>query len=87
MRTPQKVVHNPQFVHDFEGGRMDRVSTKITEKVGMLFQQHHVHAHTGQEEAQHHAGRAASRDTTARAHADIMENYPRTGNRKLITKE
>jgi hypothetical protein len=52
----------------------------------MLFQHHHVHAHTGQEETQHHAGRAASRDTTARAHADIMENYLGTGNCKLVTE-
>jgi ABC-type polar amino acid transport system ATPase subunit len=65
---------------------MDRVSTEIAEKVGMLFQHYHVHAHTGQEETQHHAGRAASRDTTARAHADIMENYLRTGNCKLVTE-
>ena len=55
---------------------MDRVSAEITQKVGMLFQHHHVNAHAGQEEAQHHAGRAASRDTAARAHAlSHVEQY------------
>jgi hypothetical protein len=45
---------------------MNRVSAEITQKVGMLLQDNHIHSHARQQEAQHHAGGPASHDAAAR---------------------
>ena len=41
---------------------MDRVTAQIAQKILMLLQDHHLHAGTREQEAEHHAGRPATRD-------------------------
>lgn len=43
---------------------MNGIASKIAEKVLVFFQHHNVHAATGQEEAQHDAGRSAADNAT-----------------------
>ena len=44
---------------------MDRVPAKVAEEVGVLLEDDHVDGGPGQEEAEHHPGRAAADDTAA----------------------
>src|SRR5690242_19816220 len=45
MRKFEEGVENMQLMHQFECGGVNRVAPKITEKVGMLLQHDHIHAH------------------------------------------
>ncbi len=67
VRTLEKFFQKAQFVHDFKRRRVDGIATEITQKVRMLLQHHDLYTHAGQEKAQHHAGRTASRNTALRA--------------------
>jgi hypothetical protein len=49
MRKFEEGVENMQLMHQLESGGMNRVSAKITEKIGMLLQHDHIHAHAGEE--------------------------------------
>ena len=56
-----------QFLEDPQGRGMHRIATEITQEIAMLFQDSHRDARTRQQQCQHHAGRAASDDTTSGA--------------------
>jgi hypothetical protein len=77
MRTLQKLVQNPEFVHDFEGRGVNGVSAKITQEVGVFFEHHNIHAGPGKKESQHDAGRTTSGDATTGLdrviHADHLD--------------
>jgi len=64
MRTLQEFIQKTEFVHDIQRGWMNRVSAEIAQEIGMLFKYERIHAHACQKQPQHHAGGAASRDTT-----------------------
>jgi hypothetical protein len=48
MRTLQKFLQDSQFVHQFEGGGVNRVPTEIAQKVGVLFEYGDFEARTSQ---------------------------------------
>jgi hypothetical protein len=66
MRQAQKLVQQPQLMHEFQSRGVDRVAAEIAKEVGVLLEHDDVDAGTGQEEAEHHAGRTAASDTTTR---------------------
>ena len=48
MRKFEEGVENMQLMHQLESGGMNRVSAKITEKIGMLLQHGNIDAHAGE---------------------------------------
>jgi hypothetical protein len=79
VRTLEEVIQNAQFVHHFQGRGMNRVSAKITEKVGVFLQDNHVHSQARQQKTQHHAGGPASHDAATRVQIlGHAEQYKRT---------
>jgi hypothetical protein len=68
MRAVEELLQNTEFMHEFECRWMDRVATKVPQKVGVLFQHHDVDARPRQQQSQHHSCRAAAGDTATRAH-------------------
>src|SRR5271169_5625084 len=65
MRKLQEPVDQAQFVHDLQRRGMHGITTKITEEVGVLFQNHRLDAGAAEQVAQHHAGRTAADDAAA----------------------
>jgi hypothetical protein len=41
---------------------MNRVAAEIAQKIGVFFQDNHLHARAREKEAKHHSGRAAAND-------------------------
>jgi hypothetical protein len=66
MGTAQKFLQESEFVHQFQSGWMNSVSSKITQKTRVLFEDNHVHARSREKEAQDHSGRAAASDAASR---------------------
>ena len=62
MRALEEIVENAELVHDLERRGMDGVAAEIAQEIGVLLQHHDIDAGAGQQEAQHHAGRAAAGD-------------------------
>ncbi len=67
VRPSQKRVEQAEFVHQLHRRRVDRVAAKIAEEVGVFLQHRNVDARAREQEAEHHAGRAATRDDAAGA--------------------
>ena len=44
---------------------MNGVAAEIAQKIGMLFEDANIHAHAGEQKAEHHAGGATSGNATA----------------------
>ena len=63
MRQFQEFVEQAEFGYHFQRRGMDRVAAEIAKKILMLFQHRHVDAGAGQQEAEHHSGRAPADDT------------------------
>src|ERR1700730_11766644 len=66
MLTAQKVVQNSEFVHQFKGGGMNRISAKIAQKIRVLFKHNHIHSGPGEQEAEHHTRGSTARNAAAR---------------------
>src|SRR5437667_1266436 len=60
MRALQELVQNTEFMHNLECGWMDRVTTELTQEIGMLFEYENIDARPRKKKTQHHAGRATS---------------------------
>jgi hypothetical protein len=48
MRQLQKLIEKAEFIHCFERRRMNRVTAKIPEEIGVLFENERVHACAGE---------------------------------------
>jgi hypothetical protein len=62
MRDAQEIIEEAEFVHKFEGGRVNGVAAEIAEEVGVFFEDEDFDAGAGEKEAEHHAGGAAACD-------------------------
>jgi hypothetical protein len=60
VRVLQEFFEEAEFVHQLESGRVDGVSAKVAEEIGVLFENEDFDAGAGEEEAEHHAGGAAA---------------------------
>ncbi len=56
----------PEFEHQFERRRMNRVAAEIAEEIGVLLQHHDMNAGARQQESEHHPGGAAAGDAALR---------------------
>ena len=65
VRAIEKLVQQPQFIHQFERRRMDGIAAKIAEEIFMLFKDKDVNTGAREKESQHHSGGTASGDATA----------------------
>ena len=61
----EELVEQPELVHDLERGGMDRVSPKVAQEVGVLLEHDDVDTRAGEEQTEHHPGRAAAGDAAA----------------------
>jgi hypothetical protein len=67
---------------------MNRVPTKITQKIRMLLKHPDIHAHTRQQKAQHHPGGSASGNAAAsiqRVHANLIACAAEVSPRLLLS--
>ena len=62
MGDAQKVFEKAEFVHQFEGGRVNGVAAEIAEEVGMFFEDEDFDAGAGEKKTEHDAGGAATHD-------------------------
>src|ERR1700688_5263625 len=62
MGDAQKIIEEAELVHQLEGGRVNGVAAEIAEEVGVFFKDEDFDAGTGEKEAEHYAGGAASCD-------------------------
>jgi hypothetical protein len=66
VRQLEKRVEESELVHHFERGGMDGVAAEVAQEIGVLLQHQDVDAGAGEQEAEHHAGRAAPGDGAGR---------------------
>ena len=52
---------------------MNRVTTKVAQKIGVLFQHDDIHTRAGEQKAEHHSGRSAARDATSSG--DVFRDF------------
>jgi hypothetical protein len=57
----QEFLQQAQLVHELERRGVDGVAPEVAEEVGVLLEDHHPDAGLGEQEPEHHAGRAAAR--------------------------
>jgi hypothetical protein len=62
MWDAQEIIEEAELVHQLEGGGVNGVAAKIAEKVGVFFEDDDLDACACEQEAEHHAGGAASSD-------------------------
>ena len=62
MRTLQKLLQQPELVHDFERRGVDRVAPEVAQKIGVLFEHQNRNPRSSEQKPQHHAGGAAAGD-------------------------
>ena len=62
VRQLQELVEQAELVHDLERRGMDGVAAKVAQEVGVLLEHDDVDAGAREQEAEHHAGRAAADD-------------------------
>ena len=62
----EELVEQAEFVHQFEGRRMDRVAAEIAQEIAVLLQHDDIDAGARQQEAEHHPGRPAAGDAALR---------------------
>src|SRR5262245_21556148 len=73
MRQLEKFFEQSQLAHHLERRGVDRIATKITQEIAVLFQHQNFDARARQEIAQHHTGRAAAGD--AAAHGYFLHHH------------
>jgi hypothetical protein len=57
---PKELVEPPEFRHHLEGRGVHRVATEVPQEVGVLLEDHDIHALPGQQDSQHHPGRSTA---------------------------
>ncbi len=62
VRQRQQFVEQAQLVHDFQRRRVNGVTAKIAQEVGVLLQHRHIDPRPRQQIAEHQPGGAASHD-------------------------
>ncbi len=62
VRACEELVEDAQLLHDPQGGGVHRVAPEVAEEIGVLLHDGDVDALPGEQEAQHHARRAAAGD-------------------------
>src|SRR5690242_9536387 len=62
MRPLQKLIKHAELMHDLQRGGMNGIAAEISQEIGVLLEDQHFDARTGQQESQHQSGRAAARD-------------------------
>ena len=62
VRQLQELVEQAELVHHVQGRGMDGVAAEVAQEVAVLLQHHGLHTGARQQEAQHHARRAAAHD-------------------------
>ncbi len=67
MRALQKRFEHAEFVHHGERRRMNRISAKVAQKVGVLLEEHGRNAGAREEQCCHHSRRSAADDAAAGA--------------------
>ncbi len=67
VRQLEKFLQQPELMHEFERGRMNRVAAEIAVEIGVLLEHRHVHAGAGQQIAAHHSRRTAAHNDAARS--------------------
>ena len=65
MGLAKEFVEEAQFVHQLQGGRMDGVTAKIAEEIGVFFQDDDIDASPGEKKAEDHAGGTTADDAAA----------------------
>jgi hypothetical protein len=63
MRQLQKIIDQPQLLHDHQGRGMHGVAAKVAQKIRVLLQNDGLDAGPSQQKPQHHAGRSTAGDT------------------------
>lgn len=66
VRLLQKFVQHAEFMHQLEGGWMNRVAAEIANEVRVLFQNLYLHAGASEEKAEHQSGGAAADNQATR---------------------
>src|SRR5262249_36038310 len=56
----QELIEQSELVHHLGGRRMDRIATKVAQKVTVLLHEEGLHARSREQEGEHHAGRSAA---------------------------
>src|SRR6266542_2401564 len=67
--------------HD-EGRGVNGVAAKRPEKIGVFLEDEHLHAGAGEQETEHHAGRAAARHATRVALPRLVDRSAQVGTLK-----
>jgi hypothetical protein len=70
VRALEEFFEKAEFVHQFESGRMDGVTAKVAEEVGVFFEDEDFDAAAGEEETEHHSGGAAAHYAAAGLESD-----------------
>ena len=68
VRPFEKVLDQAKFVNDLKRRRMNRVTAKIAQKVGVLLKHDDIHTRACEQKAEHHSGRSAAGNATTRRH-------------------
>src|SRR5947199_10399264 len=78
VRALQELVEQPQFVHNLEGRRVDRIAAEIPQEIGMLFEDQNRDPGSGKKEPEHHTCRSAARDAAADRNLGTHHHLPLT---------
>ena len=62
VRTFQELLKEPELMHQLERGRMNRIATKVAQKIGVLLKNRDLDARAREQKAEHHAGRPSAYD-------------------------
>ena len=96
MRQLEKLLQQPELVHELEGGRMNGVAAKIAVEIGVFLQHDHVHTGARQQVTAHHSSRSATDDDATNADESrrfhgiwksIVASRHRTGIRVVFLEE
>src|ERR1700683_3161040 len=62
MRTLQELLQDAQFMHQFEGGRMNGIAAKVAQKIGVLLEYNDFNACACQQKTEHHSSWTSAHD-------------------------
>jgi hypothetical protein len=65
MRALEELVENAKLVHQFERGRVNRITAKVAQEILVLFEHDYIKARPREQKAQHHSGGASSGNAAA----------------------
>ncbi len=64
VRQAQEFIEQPEFVHDPQRRRVNRVAAKVAQKIRVFFKHDYVDAGAGQEKPRHQPSGTAADDAT-----------------------